>query len=150
FLKEGTKTESGQRDIPISSKLKPYLETALEQQQENKDDLILYDYNKDSMISTSQVNNYYRRICEKANIPNGGQHALRHTFATRCFEKQMEPKVVQKLMGHSNISITMNIYTHVLDSIMESELEKFGFANTTSKDDIASLPRDRITSRRHT
>ena len=77
-------------------------------------------------------------------------HTLRHTFATRCFEKQMEPKVVQKLMGHSNISITMNIYTHVLDSIMDSELEKFGFANTTSKDDNASLPRDRITSRSHT
>ena len=57
-------------------------------------------------------------------------HSLRHTFATRCFENKMEPKVVQKLMGHSSISITLNIYTHVLDNMMEEEIKKFGVAKT--------------------
>ena len=73
-------------------------------------------------------------------------HTLRHTFATRCFEKEMEPKVVQKLMGHSNISITLNIYTHVLESKMDSELEKFGFANTRAREEISSLARKTITA----
>lgn len=57
-------------------------------------------------------------------------HTLRHTFATRCFENKMEPKVVQKLMGHSNISITLNIYTHVLENKMDEEIKKFGTAMT--------------------
>ena len=51
-------------------------------------------------------------------------HVFRHTFATRCFENGIEPKVVQKLLGHSNISITLNIYTHVLENKMSSELDK--------------------------
>ena len=57
-------------------------------------------------------------------------HTLRHTFATRCFENKMEPKVVQKLMGHSNISVTLNIYTHVLENTMDEEIKKFGTAMT--------------------
>ena len=42
----------------------------------------------------------------------------------------MNPKVVQKLMGHSNINITLNIYTHVMESRMEDEIKKFGVAKT--------------------
>lgn len=57
-------------------------------------------------------------------------HTLRHTFATRCFENKMEPKVVQSLLGHSSISITLNIYTHVLDNKMDEEIKKFGVAKT--------------------
>ena len=123
--KDGTKTDSGQRDIPISSKLKPYLEAALEQQQENKDDLIFYDYNKDSMISTSQVNNYYRRICEIANIPNGGQHALRHTFAIRCIESGIPAVVLKNWLGHTNIHITLDINTDVFNSMNNKAVGEF-------------------------
>ncbi len=61
-------------------------------------------------------------------------HTLRHTFATRCFENKMEPKVVQALLGHSSISITLNIYTHVLDNKMEEEIKKFGVAKTQRTD----------------
>lgn len=57
-------------------------------------------------------------------------HTLRHTFATRCYENGIEPKVAQKLLGHSSISITLNIYTHVMESRMEEEIQKFGNANT--------------------
>ena len=57
-------------------------------------------------------------------------HTLRHTFATRCFENKMEPKVVQTILGHSSISITLNIYTHVLDNKMDEEIKKFGVAKT--------------------
>lgn len=37
-------------------------------------------------------------------------HVLRHTFATRCIEGGMKPKILQKISGHSNISITMNLF----------------------------------------
>ncbi len=66
-------------------------------------------------------------------------HTLRHTFTTRCFENKMEPKVVQALLGHSSISITLNIYTHVLDKKMDEELRKFGSAKTQEREAYAGL-----------
>lgn len=79
-------------------------------------------------------------------------HTIRHTFATRCFENQMEPKVVQKLMGHSTISITLNIYTHVLDQKMGDEIRKFGSANTNvaSAVELAGMELQGITAKSHT
>ena len=52
-------------------------------------------------------------------------HAFRHTFATRCFEKGMEPVFVQSIMGHSNYSTTLS-YTHILDDIKRKEVQKVG------------------------
>lgn len=52
-------------------------------------------------------------------------HALRHTFATRCFEKGMKPRTVQEIMGHANYNTTVS-YTHVLDDIKIQEAERVG------------------------
>lgn len=50
-------------------------------------------------------------------------HAFRHTFATRCFEKDMNPLFVQSIMGHANYATTVS-YTHVLDKVRQQEIEK--------------------------
>jgi len=47
-------------------------------------------------------------------------HALRHSYATRLFEAGVPPKTVQALMGHYDISITMDIYTHVMVILFDS------------------------------
>ena len=52
-------------------------------------------------------------------------HTLRHTFATRCFEKGMTPRTVQEIMGHANYNTTVS-YTHVLDDIKLKEAERLG------------------------
>lgn len=52
-------------------------------------------------------------------------HAFRHTFATRCFEKGLDPLVVQSIMGHANYSTTIS-YTHVLTNKVEEAVEKAG------------------------
>ena len=51
-------------------------------------------------------------------------HALRHTFATRAFECGVKPKAVQKLLGHVSLQTTMDLYTHVTDDTLRSELMK--------------------------
>jgi integrase len=51
-------------------------------------------------------------------------HALRHTFATRSIENEMKPKVLQVILGHSSISITMDLYVHVTDDIKHEEIKK--------------------------
>lgn len=55
-------------------------------------------------------------------------HAIRHTFCSRCFEANMQPKVVQNIMGHQHYSTTIDIYTHVTEAKYEEEIEKFGMA----------------------
>ena len=63
------------------------------------------------------------KYCDKAGIPRISMHILRHTFATRCIEAGMKPKTLQTIMGHSNISITMNLYVHMTDDEKKKEME---------------------------
>ena len=49
---------------------------------------------------------------------------LRHTFYTRCAEAGLDIKVLQMIMGHSDISITMNIYNHVDAARVQNEIKK--------------------------
>lgn len=51
-------------------------------------------------------------------------HAIRHTFCSRCFQLNMNPKVVQKLMGHQHYSTTIDIYTHVMQDDIHTEISK--------------------------
>ena len=57
-----------------------------------------------------------------------GMHTLRHSFATRCIENGMSPKALQKIMGHSNLSITLDLYVHVTDDFIVQEIEKMNVA----------------------
>lgn len=51
-------------------------------------------------------------------------HSLRHTFATRCIENGVQPKTLQKILGHSTLSTTMDLYVHVTDEQIFSEMNK--------------------------
>ena len=75
--------------------------------------LLFYDYNKKNVIATHQVNSFYKRLCEKNGIEYGGQHALRHTFATRCIEAGVPAVVLKNWMGHTDIHITLDTYADV-------------------------------------
>lgn len=62
---------------------------------------------------------------EKGNeFPNFSPHCLRHTFATRCFENGIPPKVVQEYLGHTTIQMTMDLYTHVMKETKQEEIKK--------------------------
>ena len=99
--------------------------------------LVFYDYNRyknrkgseykhGGLIETTQVNSFFKRICKTAGIEGDfGQHALRHTFATRCIEAGVEPVVLKKWLGHTDIHITLDIYTDVFDRLHNDSTEKF-------------------------
>ena len=65
-----------------------------------------------------------KRAPDTGELPVFSPHWLRHTFATMCLEKGISPKIVQEYLGHSDIQTTMNIYTHVSDDLMRSEINK--------------------------
>ena len=64
-------------------------------------------------------------VCRKLEIPQMSMHCLRHTFATRCIESGMKPKTLQRILGHANIQTTLDLYVHVTDDELFSEIKKF-------------------------
>lgn len=66
-------------------------------------------------------------ICKAAGLERFTAHAFRDTFATRCIEAGMQPKTLQVIMGHSNISITLNLYTHVMQETKREQLAAVSF-----------------------
>ena len=52
-------------------------------------------------------------------LPYLGMHAFRHTFATNCYERGCDVKILSKLLGHSDVAITYNIYIHLYGDALE-------------------------------
>ncbi len=124
FIKNGTKTDAGVRDVPIMETLKPILKNAINNKSNNPLNLIFYDEQKQNIISTSQVNCFFKRVCEKCGIEKRGQHSLRHTFATRCIEANVPAIVLKKWLGHTDIHITLDTYADVFDSMNNDSISK--------------------------
>lgn len=68
--------------------------------------------NSDQPTEPRTYRNYYKRLMEQLNMPKLKFHGLRHSFATRCIESKCDYKTVSVLLGHSNISTTLNLYVH--------------------------------------
>ena len=67
------------------------------------------------MTISYQVNREIKRICKRIGIEKFTCHAFRATFATRFIEQRPQDyKVLSEILGHSNIKITLNLYTHVM------------------------------------
>lgn len=75
-------------------------------------------------LDSGNVLKKFKKILKENDIPIRKFHDLRHTYATRLFELGEDPKTVQVLLGHSNISITLDTYTHVLDSLKDNAISK--------------------------
>lgn len=88
--------------------------------------VIMHDMKK--IISNMRLKEKQNALMEGREprvIKNIYPHALRHTFATRCFEKKLEPLFIQNIMGHVNYATTIS-YTHVLDDVRKKEADKVG------------------------
>ncbi len=83
---------------------------------------------KGEPVKNSTYDTALFKICDKAGIKRFSMHILRHTFATRCIEGGMMPKTLQKILGHSNIGITMNLYVHISE---EEKLKEINMVANT-------------------
>lgn len=122
------KSKSGFRTIPLTQEAIRILK---EQKRKNSNiDIISMEWadivflcRKGTPVKNSTYDSNLFKICDKAGIDRFSMHILRHTFATRCIEAGMMPKTLQKIMGHSNIGITMNLYVHITEDEKQKEID---------------------------
>lgn len=143
-----TKTYNSIRDIPITSILDPVLKDSIINYTSNSNNLLFCQPNG-KIIAPSTIDTHFKKICKNANVrviitkkkkeidANGNvkfvnlktstvnTHMLRHTYATRCIEAGVPAEVLQRLLGHKNISITINTYTTIFNKFKVTALDNY-------------------------
>lgn len=104
---EKPKTPSSRRTIPLSEKLIELLCTA---RQSSKSDFVVSK--KNGFANPRTMEYRFQRILRQCGLPHYKFHVLRHTFATRCVESGVDVKSLSEILGHSDASVTLNVYVH--------------------------------------
>ena len=120
-----TKTKNGKRNIEINELTDDIIKDSINNKVENQNK-ILYCKANGQLYVINTINSAFKRICKNAKIIKPvNTHMLRHTFATRCIEAGVDLPVIQKIMGHSNIETTINIYGDIYNYYKQKETQKF-------------------------
>ena len=136
FEVHNPKTFCGNRLIPLTNKC---IEALMRQKALNTSTVQKYkDTNFTNLVFPSKNNQPFHEMVILESIHNVvakmaadgfyiekfGPHTFRHTFATRAIENDMNPKTLQRILGHSSLQMTMNLYCHVSDDKLFDEMKK--------------------------
>ncbi|HJC23255.1 MAG TPA: tyrosine-type recombinase/integrase [Candidatus Eisenbergiella merdavium] len=121
--KDRTKNLSSLRSLPLVPQLKEALLERLEQQSRNRMlygnsychdfDAYIFVTPSGKLMKPDYVTTHFRLICDKNNLKHIRFHDLRHSCASLLYENGVDLKAIQEWLGHSTISTTANIYTHL-------------------------------------
>ena len=137
YVIEETKTECGTRLVPMADEVKKCFCKIIENRKKPKTEPMidgkvgfLYLDKNDMPMVALHWEKYFQHICEKYNkiykaeMPKVTPHVCRHTFCSNMAKSGMNPKTLQKIMGHSDIGVTLNTYTHVGFEDIQKEMKK--------------------------
>lgn len=88
-------------------------------------DLVFINWRTGEPAKNSSYDTHLYKLCDEAGIEKFCMHALRHTYATRAIECGVQPKVLQKLLGHASIKTTMDRYVHVTSESLDQAVRQF-------------------------
>lgn len=137
YIIEDTKTESGERMVPMTPEVKEAFQRILANRKNPKVEpmvdgysgFLFLDKNGRPMVAL-HWEKYFQHVREKYNkiyrvqMPKVTPHVCRHTFCSNMAKSGMNPKTLQYIMGHSDISVTLNVYTHLNYDDAEEEMQK--------------------------
>lgn len=136
---EAPKSKSGYRKIPMTKDVEDCFKKIIENRNPPKIEPMvdgvagfLYFDQNGSIVYSLHWSHYFKRIWTKYNniykepMPKVTPHVCRHTFCSNMAKAGMNPKALQYIMGHSDISVTLNTYTHFEFEDAKKELEKLG------------------------
>lgn len=137
YVIEEPKTESGVREIPMTAEVEAVFRTIIASRKKPKIEpmvdghsgFLYLDKNNMPMVAL-HWEKYFQHILEKYNgiykvqMPKVTPHVCRHTFCSKMAKSGMNPKSLQYIMGHSDISVTLNTYTHVNFEDAEAEMKR--------------------------
>lgn len=120
------------RYVPIPEELlkdlKHYIET-MPKEMKNDPDQFLFVNKQGRPLEPKRLLYHFKKLLKQASLRDIRFHDLRHTFATRCLECGIEMKIVSKVLGHSSIQITADLYTHVTQKTLKKAMSKLAKTN---------------------
>lgn len=129
FIQNEAKSFSSNRTIPLSQNAATYLQKLERIERLNgryADDGFIFQSDDGNPLSYEAMRYHISKACEKAGVTYFGQHVFRHTFATNCYNRGCDVKILSKLLGHSNVTITYNIYIHLFGDALEEMRKVIG------------------------
>jgi len=142
YIIEATKTDSGTRIIPMTEEVQECFRHIISNRKKPGKEPVVYDKNRvaykeflyldknDMPMVALHWEKYFQHICEKYNkiykeeLPKITPHVCRHTFCSNMAKSGMNPKTLQKIMGHSDIGVTLNTYTHLDFEDIQKEMKQ--------------------------
>jgi len=133
-VQHSLKTKSSKRTITITAGLVKVL-TEHKRQQMAEAELLGFVWNDTRLVFPNTIGNMpqnrniqkiFDRLLKKTSIDHATMHCLLHTYTTRCFEHDVDIKVISAQLGHASVKTTYDIYIHLIKSKVVKEVEKLG------------------------
>ena len=109
YVQDCAKSESSNRTIPLT----PKAISLLEMLAEDAENEWVFVNDDGQRLSYEALRYQTQCLCKAACVPYRGEHVFRHTFATNCYHKGVDVKILSRLLGHADVNITYNIYVHL-------------------------------------
>ena len=109
FVQDSVKSESSKRTVPLTPEAMKLLERLFERRKSEW----VFTNDGGERLSYEALRYQTRIACQEAGIEYRGEHVFRHTFATNCYHKGVDVKILSRLLGHADVNITYNLYIHL-------------------------------------
>lgn len=137
YVIEDTKTKNGERYVPMSPQVAQCFKRIIQNRKIPVSEPVIDGYKKFLFLDKNDMpmvalhwEKYFKHILDKYNaqnkvkLPKITPHVCRHTFCSNMAKKGINPKMLQYIMGHSEVSLTLSVYTHINIADAQTEFDR--------------------------